>query len=177
MPVPFISENPFASLSLIAAPAVLTNASSVLALGTSNRFARAIDRARALSAILEKESASADPMTIMRVHQLNRIERRSLLLLHALRLFYLALGSFAASALISLIGSSVAESTHHLTFRVTLALAGIVGTVGVGSLVSGCVLLVEETRLAVVNVNEEAKLVREKFSAYLTASEKAGEPG
>ena len=116
-------------------------------------------------------------MTIMRVHQLNRIERRSLLLLHALRLFYLALGSFAASALISLIGASVSSSTHHLTFRVTLAAAGLVGTVGVGSLVSGCVLLVEETRLAVVNVNEEAKLVREKFAAYLTASEKAGEPG
>jgi len=42
--MPFLSDNPFASLSLIAAPAVLTNASSVLALGTSNRFARAIER-------------------------------------------------------------------------------------------------------------------------------------
>ena len=43
--MPLLSDNPFTSLSLIAAPAVLTNASSVLALGTSNRFARAIDRA------------------------------------------------------------------------------------------------------------------------------------
>ena len=74
---------------------MLTNASSVLALGTSNRFARAIDRARALSALLEKETVSADPMTLLRIRQLNRVERRSLLLLYALRAFYLALGSFA----------------------------------------------------------------------------------
>ena len=175
--MPILSDNPFTSLSLIAAPAVLTNASSVLALGTSNRFARAIDRARALSALLEKEEVDADPMTLMRIRQLNRLERRALLLLHALRAFYLALGSFAASALISLIGASVLSSIHHLVFQITLGIAGVTGCVGVGGIVFGCVLLVEETRLAVINVGEEAKLVREKFAAYLTASEKAGEPG
>ena len=46
-----------------------------------------------------------------------------------------------------------------------------------GGLVFGCSLLVGETRLAVQNVEEEAKLVRERFKDYLTASEKAGEPG
>ena len=175
--MPFLSDNPFASLSLIAAPAVLTNASSVLALGTSNRFARAIDRARALSALLEKETVSADPMTLLRVRQLNRVERRALLLLYALRAFYLALGSFAASALISLIGASVVTSPHRLLFRVVVWIATATGAVGVGGLVFGCSLLVAETRLAVQNVAEEAKLVRERFSDYLTASEKAGEPG
>ncbi len=175
--MPILSDNPFTSLSLIAAPAVLTNASSVLALGTSNRFARAIDRARALSTLLEKEEVDADPMTIMRIHQLNRLERRALLLLHALRAFYLALGSFAASALISLIGASVLSSIHHIVFRITLGIAAVTGSVGVGGIVFGCILLVEETRLAVINVGEEAKLVRERFAAYLTASEKAGEPG
>jgi len=175
--MPFLVDNPFTSLSLIAAPAVLTNASSVLALGTSNRFARAIDRARALSILLEKEQVTSDPMTIMRVHQLNRLERRSLLLLHALRAFYLALGSFAASALISLLGATVASSMHHTVFRITLGIALVTGTVGVGGLVFGCIILVEETRLAVKNVAEEARLVRERFKDYLTGSEKAGEPG
>ncbi len=175
--MPFLSDNPFASLSLIVAPAVLTNASSVLALGTSNRFARAIDRARALSALLEKETVSDDPMTLMRIRQLNRVERRSLLLLYALRSFYLALGSFAASALISLIGASVVASPHHLLFRVVVWIATVTGAVGVGGLVFGCSVLVGETRLAVQNVAEEAALVREKFADYLTASEKAGEPG
>ena len=175
--MPFLSDNPFASLSLIAAPAVLTNASSVLALGTSNRFARAIDRARALSALLEKEQVTNDPMTMMRVHQLNRTERRALLLLYALRAFYLALGSFAASALVSLLGASVSISEHHIFFRITLVIGLVIGTVGVGGLVFGCSLLVEETRLAVKNLSEEAVLVRERFKDYLTASENAGEPG
>ncbi len=175
--MPFLSDNPFASLSLIAAPAVLTNASSVLALGTSNRFARAIDRARALSALLEKETVSDAPMTLLRIRQLNRVERRALLLLYALRAFYLALGSFAASALISLIGASVVSSPHRVLFRVTVWIATATGAVGVGGIVYGCSVLVAETRLAVQNVAEEAKLVRERFSDYLTASEKAGEPG
>ena len=174
--MPLLSDNPFTSLTLIAAPAVLTNASSVLALGTSNRFARAIDRARALSLLLEKEKVSGDPLTIMRIRHLNR-ERRSLLLLHALRFFYLALGSFAAAALTSLLGATVASSAHHIIFRITLGVAGISGFIGVGSIVAGCSLLVGETRLAVQNVAEEAQMVRDRFAEYLTASEKAGEPG
>jgi hypothetical protein len=175
--MPLLPDNPFTSLTLIAAPAVLTNASSVLALGTSNRFARAIDRARALSALLEKETVSGDPLTIMRIRHLNRAERRSLLLLHALRLFYLALGSFAAAALTSLLGAIAATSTSHIIFRLTLGIAGVTGILGVGGLVTGCILLVGETRLAVQSVSEEAQMVRDRFSEYLTASEKAGEPG
>ena len=111
-----LAANPFTILSLIAAPAVLTNASSVLALGTSNRFARAIDRARALSKWLEEQEANDGPMTKLRVRQLNRTERRSILLLHALRCFYTSLGSFAAAALISLIGAALASSTHQIFF-------------------------------------------------------------
>ena len=172
-----ISTNPFTVLTLIAAPAVLTNASSVLALGTSNRFARAIDRARALSAQLEKEAVTGDPMTLLRVHQLNRTERRSLMLLQALRAFYFALGSFAAAALVSLIGASVAASEHALLYRGALLLALATGVVGVSGLVIGCSLLVGETQLAVKNVHEEAKLVRERYKDYLAASENTGEPG
>jgi len=71
----------------------------------------------------------------------------------------------------------VSTSEHHIIFRVTLALGLVTGTVGVGGLVFGCFILVEETRLAVKNVAEEAKLVRERFKDYLSASEKAGEPG
>ncbi len=175
--MPLLPDNPFTSLTLIAAPAVLTNASSVLALGTSNRFARAIDRARALSAILEKETVSSDPLTIMRIRHLNRAEKRSLLLLQALRLFYLALGSFAAAALTSLLGATAASSSHRFIFRLTLDAAAVTGFIGVTGLVSGCSLLVAETRLAVMSVSEEAQFVRTRFKDYLTASEKAGEPG
>lgn len=56
-------NSPFAALSLIVAPAVLTNASSILVLSTSNRLARAVDRARALAAELERPAAVSDAFT------------------------------------------------------------------------------------------------------------------
>ncbi len=171
-----LAANPFTVLTLIAGPAVLTNASSVLALGTSNRFARAIDRARALSKLLEDKAVNGDPLTLMRVQQLNRTERRAVLMLHALRAFYLALGSFAAASLVSLIGASVAASEHTLVYRSTLLLALVTGVIGVGGLVVGCALLVTDTRLALLNVSEEARLVRARYKDYLTVSQNAGGP-
>ena len=44
-----LESNPFAILTFIVAPAILTNASSINALATSNRLARSIDRARKIS--------------------------------------------------------------------------------------------------------------------------------
>jgi branched-subunit amino acid transport protein len=44
-----LANSPFAVLTAIVAPAILTNASSVLALGTSNRFARVVDRTRVVA--------------------------------------------------------------------------------------------------------------------------------
>lgn len=43
------TDNPFAALTIVAAPAILTNASSVLCLVTGSRLARVMDRARAVS--------------------------------------------------------------------------------------------------------------------------------
>ena len=51
---PSLIYNPFAALSFIAAPAILTNASTVLALSTSNRFMRASDRMRVLADRLDR---------------------------------------------------------------------------------------------------------------------------
>ena len=175
--MPLISENPFTVLSLIAAPAVLTNASSVMALGTSNRFARAIDRARVLSAELEKPDAEQNPLTPVRIRQLQRSETRAQRLLQALSAFYLALGNFAAAALVSLIGASLSTSEHRLIFRVALGLALITGAVGVSGLVAGCLMLVQETRLALLNVTEEAAIVHARFKDYLKTTPRGDEPG
>lgn len=161
------AANPFTALTLIAAPAVLTNASSVMALGTSNRFARAIDRARALSQVLENRTGEDDPLTPMRIRQLDRTERRAILLLHALRLFCLSLGAFAAASLVSILGAAAATTAHHIILRVTLWLALLCGAVGVVGLVSGCLALVTETQLAVLNISEEANLLRERYKDYL----------
>ena len=85
--------NPFAVLSLIAAPAILTNACSVLAMSTSNRLARAADRTRELSKQLEESGRLSTPDTDRRLGELTVSEQRTLRLVAALRSIYLALGS------------------------------------------------------------------------------------
>jgi hypothetical protein len=88
-----ISENPFAALTTVVAPAILTNASSVLCLGTANRLARVVDRTRVVSAELARVVPNAKSCVVCR-RQLEALRARWTLVLRALRLFYLSLGSF-----------------------------------------------------------------------------------
>ena len=101
---PFVASTPFAVLTAIVAPAILTNASSVLALGTSNRLGRVVDRTR----VLFGDLAATAPGSIEHrewTGQLKALQKRAQMLLTALRLFYAALGLFAATALVSVAGS------------------------------------------------------------------------
>ena len=153
--------NPFAVLTFIAAPAVLTNASSVMALGTSNRFARAIDRARALSAELGKQTAMPDALKRLRLNQLRYANRRVLLLVRAMTAFYVSLGAFAAASLTSLVGAAFVIGHLEAPRVAVMAVAFVCGVVGVGGLVTGSVLLVWESRLTFAILREETNLVVE----------------
>jgi Protein of unknown function (DUF2721) len=86
-----LETNPFGILMFIVAPAILTNASSAMALSTSNRFARALDRARALSSQVEGRENDPDPDIALEIRQLWSAERRVLLLVRALTAFDLLL--------------------------------------------------------------------------------------
>ena len=89
-------------------------------------------------------------------HQLQVLEVRWTLVLRALKLFYTSLGSFAAAALISLLGAVLTTSAFHAAFIVVALLGLSSGTVGVAGLVIGCATMVKETRLAVENLAKEA---------------------
>ena len=154
-----MTDNPFAVLTAVVAPAILTNASSVLCLGTSNRIARVVDRTRVVAAeIVSFEAGSTE--YLLRVSQLERLQARAQLLFRALRITYASLGAFAAAALISVVGSAMAFYDLQFVFPAT-AVAGLaIGAFGVTGLVSGCVLMVQETRLALQNISEEAEYAR-----------------
>ena len=155
--MPSLADNPFAALTTAVAPAILTNASSVLCLGTGNRIARVVDRTRVLTAemaALAAGSALRDSYT----RQLDRLKVRSHLLLRALRCFYTSLGSFAAAALVSIFDAVLADRASAVIFETLAALALASGTVGVSGLVIGCTLMVQLTRLAVRNLEEEAQM-------------------
>ena len=152
-----VGNNPFGVLTSVVAPAILTNASSVLALGTSNRLARVVDRTR----VVAGELAGFEPGTSNYkecFEQLDRLRVRAQLLLKALRVFYASIGLFAAAALVSVVGSIVTYYGRQFLFHLAAGLALATGFLAVLELASGCVLMVRETQLAVRNLAEEANI-------------------
>src|SRR2546430_2303255 len=148
-------DSPLAGLTIVVAPAILANASSILCLGTANRLARVIDHTRAVSAPLMRHASTADSRAIAE-RQLDRLEVRSDLLLRALRLFYISLGSFATGAGGALFGAVVTVSMGYGAIT-SLALVGVSGTIGVVGLVMGCAMMVQETRMAVRHLADDRR--------------------
>jgi hypothetical protein len=157
-----ISDSPFAVLTLIAAPAVFTNASSVLALGTGNRLARVVDRTRQLAKEMHASEADGDAKA-MWVRHLSRLQKRGALLVRAMSFFYGAIGCFAAASLVSILAASLTATQYKLPFDAIAIISFIAGTVGFIGLVVGCSLLVNETRLALRSIYEEAELAKRWF--------------
>jgi hypothetical protein len=155
-----LQSSPLAVLSLIVAPAVLTNASTVLAMSTSNRLARATDRVRELARQLEEASDLATSQSARRLHELSVAEQRSLMLLGALRGVYVALGCFASATLFALLGAALSAIDEPGLVRALGALGLGAGLVALAALVHGSILLVRETRLVVQVLQERAASVR-----------------
>lgn len=148
-------SSPFAVLTAVVAPAMLTNASAVLSLATSNRLARVVDRHRAIAPKL----ATASDHEAWNV-QMQRLEQRAQFLVKALRNIYAALGLFAAATLLSVVGGlGDFYGAEHLWRGIALV-ALVAGGIAVASLMLSCVYMVRETRLAVVNLAAEAQLAR-----------------
>lgn len=159
-------SGPYAALSLIVAPAILTNASSLLVLSTSNRLARAVDLTTELARTLEHTAAgSANPDTARALGEMESAGARSLLLVRALRAAYGALAGFATTTLVSLVGAVLGE---RLTpgVRAVLEVASMAGgAFAVGSVVWSAVLLVRETRLAVAMLHTRVRAQEARFAA------------
>ena len=128
-----------------------------MGLGTSNRFARAIDRVRTLSRELEGQENDHDPETKFRFRQLHVAQRRALLLVRALSAFYLAVGAFAGASLVSLLGAVFVLAEQALLRHFALGIGLVCGGLGIGGLVVGAGLLVGETRLTLRILGEETE--------------------
>jgi hypothetical protein len=155
------SQSPFAIVTFIVAPALLTNATSVLAMSTINRMLRTRERMSELYALSEsKEMPEPDCQHLL--SQVDRVERQGLLLLQALRSIYLALGSFAAATLVTLV-AAVLEQAHLAIWYRPLTIAGLlVGAMGVGALILGTLLLFQATRLSLASISDEAAVIRRR---------------
>jgi hypothetical protein len=154
-----LNDSPFAVLTAVVAPAILTNACSVLCLGTANRIARVVDRTRVVTAARATlAEGSADYQGYSR--QLERLQMRGRLLLKALQIFYASLGAFAASALAAVVGSVFTAYDVPIAFQVSALIGFVAGAGGISALVMGCIHMVRETRLAIQNMAEEVDFAR-----------------
>lgn len=150
-----MAQSPLELLAAIAAPALITNASSVLVLSTSNRFARAADRAREIANRLKKEGLTeSGRLQLVRGHEVAK--RRTRFLVRALTSFYTAVGAFAFGSFSGLVGAGL--HTFGVDGAEPVLTAAALGLVMIGTLAiaSGAAMLVIETRLAIVSLAIEA---------------------
>jgi hypothetical protein len=154
---PESAHSPFEAFSLIAAPALLTNATCVLAMGTVNRMLRTRDRMHELFIEARKNPELVTPYMLA---QTQRVERQAILLLQALAAIYVALGAFAAGTLMTLIGGSL-KNYLEPQYQGYIVLAGVcLVFVGVTSLVFGSVRLFQATQSSLTSLRVEAEVIR-----------------
>jgi hypothetical protein len=160
-------------LSAMITPAVLISASGTLVLSTSVRLARVVDRVRTLSGTLEEIFNSPEDALVAarREHveqQLDLQTRRGSLIQRALTSFYVALCVF--------VGTTISIAISAFAPAVAWAPTGL-GILGMFPMFYGCVLLVRETRLALVSVDREMRFVLGLRSRYEAAGLRPSEPG
>jgi hypothetical protein len=165
-----VTTSPFAALTLVAAPALLTNATSVLAMSTINRMLRTRDRMTQLL----KESEAGGQSQLAAVHLLamvNRVEAQAAFLLRALHSIYVGLGAFASATLVTLLGAGAAFFIGEFWLRVMGWIGIGLGIVGVGGLILGSANLFYATRLTLINIREEGTIIRERLAAFKKAAD------
>lgn len=164
--MPSSADSPFAILTAVVAPALLTNSSTVLVLGLGNRIARVIDRTRTVAGVMASVAENSELHQRLR-QQAALLKQRSQMLGKALRLGYAAVGGFAAEALIAVLGGVLVHYEFPIPARVAALIALVIGFLSVGSLVSACVYMVRETAIALDNLAEEASTVMLEASRQL----------
>ena len=154
---PASAHSPFEAFSLIAAPALMTNATCVLAMGTVNRMLRTRDRMHELFLEAKKNPGASNEHTLA---QIARVEAQAVVLLQALAAIYVALGAFAGGTLMTLIGGTLRNLVEpHLLQVAVLVGVGLV-FLGVVSLIFGSVRLFSATQLSLRNLKAEADAIR-----------------
>jgi hypothetical protein len=162
----------FTVLTAVVAPAVLTNATSLLSQQIGNRIARVIDRTRNLAA-LRANNTDENKLQVVLEDEFRLLQRRAKLLTFALRFGYFALGGFAAEALIAVIGAVLSSSSVRYVDSVAAVVALAVGVLSVVSFVASCACMVRETMIALRNLEHEAEAVR--LHATFTQNNPRGE--
>jgi hypothetical protein len=74
----------------------------------------------------------------------------------------LALAAFAGATFVTLLGTVLVPFQGAIWFHVLAGLGVMLGFIGVGGLVFGSASLFQATQLSLINIREEATLIRER---------------
>jgi hypothetical protein len=160
-----MDTNPFVVLSYVSGPALLTNATSLLLLSTTNRFARTIDRSRFLTSALSRMPDGSG--NTLEADELRIVGRRIRLIGTAIAAFYLAAAMFALATVMSILGAVIAQEIGTTTLLDVIIVSAVaLGGIGFAAFVAAALALVIEARLAI------GALARESAAA-IAAMERA----
>jgi hypothetical protein len=166
-----LTTSPFLVFTSIVAPAVLTNAASVMSLTTSNRLARAIDRSRVILDELSAPEGVAEPERSRKVRQIELLRQRAMLLTRALGWYQLAIASFATATLVALVGTVLHSLEPIILGRAALGLALLSAVLGVTAVATGAWRIVRETWLSYELLREDTADVMESLRSPLLTSD------
>jgi hypothetical protein len=174
MAFPFFQAEAGDILGAMITPAVLISAAGTLALSTSNRLARVVDRVRKILSEVEglPPGNTADLETIEKRNilsdQLNRLAVRIGLLQRTLITLYVAIGLLVGSSIAIGISTSTSEALGFIP-------AGL-GLSGAFCLFLAAILLVSEVRLAVRSSLIEIAYVKRVVARRTGYTETGGPP-
>jgi hypothetical protein len=163
-------SSPLGLLSAMITPAVLISACAALIFSTSTRLARIVDRVRVLSGELEElfmgeVTKLGEERRVEYERQLAVHTRRGRLIQRSLTSFYVSLALFVAAT----VSISITALTH-----VALWLPNVLGVAGTLALFYGSMLLIAETRLALLSVRSEMEFVLRLRDRYREHSAQNG---
>lgn len=156
-----MSQTPLELLTVIAAPALITNASTVMIMSTSNRFARVVDRSRVLDAELAKDELTGPRRRdLAAVYAMAR--RRVLFLVRALTILYIGVGSFALGTFTGLLGAVIQHFGYEDVAPVITGVSLGAVTIGTLALTVAGIMMTVETRLAYRELMAEARALADR---------------
>ncbi|MET0808370.1 MAG: DUF2721 domain-containing protein [Pseudoxanthomonas sp.] len=135
----------YATLTAMLAPAFFLTATASLLLSANNRLARIIDRARTL--LKELPGLEDAVQRALYEQRIAMQRRRSLIILRAGQLLYVAISLF--------VGTSLAVAADNLLGHRLGVLPTLLASMGVLAMFAASILLARESTLAVKAVNEE----------------------
>jgi hypothetical protein len=159
MTIDTVVQNPFAVITIIAAPAILTNASSILTLSTSTRLMRCLDRINTLTGHLDRHEISKELRAVY-LEQTELSHRQARQFLGALRWIYVALGAFAIASFLALMGASTVTLLPGKILEALGALSLIAGGVGALGFLWSSVNLISASRIIVQILQTDNEILK-----------------